>query len=227
MHIGLASLPLHGPDVVDILHTILRQASHLGVMVVCANARSIRVAADAQGFLDDAAHLARDLRIALIIPLFVEETEQDIVAILSPSGNPIAVYSPQTSCRIPVFDVAGLCCGIVVEDALWRRSEPVHTLARRGAQVIFHVHGTVLDEDQRPPRTWCDPDASFHEKTLVCRSAEVRIPLASVGPAHPRQAAATAVIAPDGSCLCHHPYGQPGLLVHQIQDVSSNLGCLA
>ena len=226
MHIGLASLPLHGPDVLDTLHTILLQASHLGVMVVCTNARSIRVAADAQGFIDDAASLARELRLALIIPLVAEATEQDIVAILSPGGNPIAVYSPQTSCRIPVFNVAGMCCGIVMEDALWRRSEPVHILARRGAQVIFHVHGTVLDEDQRPPRTWCDTDASFHEKILVCRSVEAGVPLVSVGPAHPRQAAATAVIAPDGSCLCHHPYGQPGLLVHQIHDATGTQGCL-
>lgn len=30
-------------------------------------------------------------------------------------------------------------------------------------------------------------------------------------------ASATSVIAPDGECLAHQPYGRPGLLVQQIE----------
>ena len=67
------------------------------------------------------------------------------------------------------------------------------------------------------PRHWCDPDAPFFEKAMICRSVENGIYFASVNYALAHQESATSVIGPDGSCLAHLPYGQQGLLIQQLE----------
>jgi hypothetical protein len=52
---------------------------------------------------------------------------------------------------------------------------------------------------------------------MVCRSVENGIFFASVNYALDYQDSATSLVAPDGSCLAHQPYGQPGLLVQQLE----------
>ena len=50
----------------------------------------------------------------------------------------------------------------------------------------------------------------------MCRALENGIHFASVGYALRYQEAATALISPQGACLDHLPYGQPGLLLADI-----------
>lgn len=229
MHIGLASLPLdHGSsDILDTVHALVRQASNLGVGVLCFSSRSITTSEDPAPLIHDAARLAHDCRLALLLPVLDAASGQESVAVIDASGAIHALYQPGVSHCYPVFELAGRCFGLVLGEALWTQGDCLRPLVRHGAQIVFHSHGTVLDGNGIPPRTWCDPDASFHEKALICRSAEARIPIASVGPAHPRQAAATCVVAPDGSCLCHQPYNQPGLLTHHWESPASDFACLS
>lgn len=52
---------------------------------------------------------------------------------------------------------------------------------------------------------------------MVCRSVENGVYFASVNYALACQESATSVIGPDGACLAHQPYGQPGLLIQQLE----------
>ncbi len=51
---------------------------------------------------------------------------------------------------------------------------------------------------------------------MTCRALENAVWFASVNNALAYQEAATAVIAPDGTCLAHGAYGKPGLIVCDI-----------
>lgn len=61
---------------------------------------------------------------------------------------------------------------------------------------------------------------------MICRSIENGVYFASVNYAFSFQDSATSLIAPDGSCLAHQPYGQPGLLVQKL-DMAEATGLLA
>lgn len=228
MHIGLASLSSdYGNNGVhDTMHPLVRQASNLGVGVLCFSSRSMTTREDPSTLAYDVARLAQDYGLALVVPILQEASGQESVAVVDATGNILTLYQPGVSHNYPVFELSGLCFGLVLGDTFWVHGDCLRPIVRRGAHIILHSHGTILNGNSVPPRTWCDPDASFHEKTIICRSAEAQIPIASVGPAHPRQAAATCVVAPDGSCLCHLPYNQPGLLTHHWESPASDFACL-
>jgi predicted amidohydrolase len=76
------------------------------------------------------------------------------------------------------------------------------------------------------PTVFADPANSFHEKAVLCRAAENTCFFATVNCAGVGSPTTSAVVRPDGTLLCHQPYGQPGLLVADI-DVSEATGLLA
>lgn len=51
---------------------------------------------------------------------------------------------------------------------------------------------------------------------MVCRTLENAIFFASVNYALPYPEAATALIGPHGGCIDHAPYGEPSLLIAEI-----------
>jgi predicted amidohydrolase len=116
-----------------------------------------------------------------------------------------------------LFDVKGIPYGIVICHEGWQYPETVRWAAARGAPIVFHATLTGATKSGHAVKKWGAPDSPYYEKAMVCRALENGIFIASVNCALPFQEAATAVIAPDGSCIAHLPYGEPGLLVSDIE----------
>jgi predicted amidohydrolase len=64
--------------------------------------------------------------------------------------------------------------------------------------------------------TFADPANTFHEKAILCRAAENTCFVASVNYASEGSPTTSAIARPDGTLLAWQPYGQPGLLVADL-----------
>jgi predicted amidohydrolase len=102
----------------------------------------------------------------------------------------------------------------------------VRWAARRGAQVVFHPHFGEAEPGSYRPQNFGEPENSFHEKAMLCRSAENTCFFASVNCASVGSPTTSAVARPDGTLLCWQPYGKEGLLVADL-DLSEATGLLA
>jgi predicted amidohydrolase len=244
MRIGLATVPV--PSTIDrAVETILdyiAQAASFGVELLCFPAaylpglrgRKFRIPLCEQDQIRAARETVRrraaQHAIAVILPLEwpTDKGLYNMVQVISPSGGIIGtqcktqldpgeedIYVPGKGRRI--FDLKGVSFGVVICDEGWKYPETVRWAARRGASIVFHPQCTGSNATGHTPRHWCDPDAPFYEKAMVCRSVENGVYFASVNYALACQESATSVIGPDGACLAHQPYGQPGLLIQQLE----------
>ena len=120
--------------------------------------------------------------------------------------------------RRSLFAVDGVPFGITICHEGWRYPEATRWAAARGAKVVFHPQLTGSDTDPTAvtPARWGDPDAPYYEKAMILRAAENAVWFASVNYAFARQESATSVVDPDGACADHLPYGEAGLLVHDL-----------
>jgi predicted amidohydrolase len=131
---------------------------------------------------------------------------------LDPSED--ATYAPGTERR--VFRAGALTFGVVICHEGWRYPETVRWAARRGAQVVFHPHFGEAEPGAFRPTRFADPANTFHEKAALCRAAENGCFFATVNCASEGSATTSAIAAPDGTLLCHQPYGEAGLLVAEL-----------
>jgi predicted amidohydrolase len=115
-----------------------------------------------------------------------------------------------------VFTAGTLTFGIVICHEGWRYPETVRWAVRRGAQVVFHPHAHIAEPESYRPLTFADPANTFHEKAMLCRAAENTCYFASVNYASDGSGTTSAIARPDGTLQCHHPYGQDGLLVADL-----------
>lgn len=115
-----------------------------------------------------------------------------------------------------LFMLDGVPFGITICHEGWRYPESVRWSARRGARVVFHPHITGGDGTGIVPRFWGDPAGAYYEKTMVARAAENVLYYASANYALADQETATSLIAPDGRCVAHTPYGEEALLVADL-----------
>ncbi len=141
---------------------------------------------------------------------------------LDPSEE--SVYSPGSQRR--VFQCSGLTFGIVICHEGWRYPETVRWAARNGAQIVFHPHTELVDDEHFRPSGFADPHNSFHEKAALCRAAENTCYFATVNNAILGASTTSAVISPDGTLLAHQPHGQHGVLIADV-DLSEATGYLA
>ena len=118
--------------------------------------------------------------------------------------------------RRRLFAVDGVPFGIAICHEGWRYPETVRWAARRGAPVVFHPHVTGGDGRGTVPRYWGDPAAAYYEKAMIARAVENVVYFASANYALPDQETATSLIAPDGRCIAHTPYGEEALLVADL-----------
>lgn len=125
-----------------------------------------------------------------------------------------------------VFTAGPLTFGIVICHEGWRYPETVRWAARRGAQVVFHPHAHVAEPGSYRPTSFADPANTFHEKAVMCRAAENTCWFASVNCASEGSGTTSAIARPDGTLHCWQPYGEPGLLVADV-DLSLASGLLA
>ncbi|HET8934877.1 MAG TPA: carbon-nitrogen hydrolase family protein [Polyangiales bacterium] len=135
-----------------------------------------------------------------------------------------AVYEP--GCERRLFEIDDLCFGIVICHEGFRYPEATRWAARRGAQLVFDPFYDEGEPGAFQPTEFADSRSSFHEKTFLCRAAENSCFFAAVNCASPGSATTSAVVRPDGSLLCYQPYGQPGLLVCDI-DPAEATGLMA
>ncbi len=133
-------------------------------------------------------------------------------------------YTPGDGRR--VFHTGPLTFGVAICHEGWRYPETVRFAARAGAQIVFHPHLHEAEPGSFVPTTFADPRNSFHEKALLCRAAENTCYIASVNYASDGAPTTSAVVRPDGTLLCHQPYGRAGLLLADL-DLEQATGLLA
>jgi predicted amidohydrolase len=124
------------------------------------------------------------------------------------------------------FQADPLTFGVAICHEGWRYPETVRWAARRGAQVVFHPHFHEAEPGSYRPTSFADPANTFHEKAVLCRAAENTCYVATVNCASPGSPTTSAVARPDGTLLCHQPYGEEGLLVADL-DLAAATGLLA
>lgn len=142
---------------------------------------------------------------------------------LDPSED--AIY-PAFGSERRIFTAGPLTFGVVICHEGWRYPETVRWAVRRGAQVVFHPHAHVAEPGSHRPTAFADPRNSFHEKAMLCRAAENTCYFASVNCASEGSGTTSAIARPDGTLLCHQPYGEAGLLVADL-DLREATGLLA
>lgn len=141
---------------------------------------------------------------------------------LDPSEE--GTYMPGSGRR--VFQAGPLTFGVAICHEGWRYPESVRWPALHGAQVVFHPHFHQAEPGSYRPTTFADPANSFHEKAALCRAAENTCFFATVNYASEGSPTTSAVVRPDGTLLCHQPYGKAGLLLADL-DLSEATGLLA
>ena len=131
---------------------------------------------------------------------------------IAPSEDPF--YVPGDTRQL--FEVDGVKFGVAICHEGWRYPETVRWAAVRGAKVVFHPHQTGSDKEGERPVGWGTASA-YYEKAMMMRSIENTIYFASVNYALRFQESATCVIGPSGGCQAFLPYGEEGVLVHDIK----------
>ena len=134
------------------------------------------------------------------------------------------VYSPGSARR--VFQAGPLVFGVVICHEGWRYPETVRWAVRHGAHIVFHPHIHEAEPGGYRPSSFADPANTFHEKAALCRAAENTCYFATVNFASDASPTTSAMVRPDGTLLCHQPYGEPGLLIADI-DIEAATGLLA
>lgn len=133
---------------------------------------------------------------------------------LDPSEEEDGRYEPGDARQI--YEISGVRFGVVICHEGFRYPETSRWAARRGAQLIFHPFYDEAVPGAFQPSVFADPRNTFHEKALLCRAAENSCFFAAVNCASAGSPTTSAVVGPDGVLLSYQPYGQPGLLVYDV-----------
>ena len=115
-----------------------------------------------------------------------------------------------------VFRSGPLAFGVAICHEGWRYPETVRWAARRGAHVVFHPHFHEAEPGSYRPTRFADSANTFHEKAALCRAAENTCYFATVNFASAGSPTTSAVVRPDGTLLAFQPYGEPGLLLVDV-----------
>jgi predicted amidohydrolase len=184
---------------------------------------------DLEFALSQVQQFARRWRTALILPMdwddpagilniaFVISAEGKLLGRqtknqLDPSEDAIFVAGNTRQ----VFEVAGVRFGISICHEGFRYPETVRWAAVQGASIVFHPHCTGSNKAGQLPIEWQGKTNGYYEHAMTCRALENEIYFASVNYAFAFQKSATCVVSPQGECISYQPYGQPGLLVVDI-----------
>ncbi|MFB2118802.1 carbon-nitrogen hydrolase family protein [Parapedobacter sp. 2B3] len=179
--------------------------------------------------LAQAQAIATRHRIAIILPMdwFIGDQVYNVAQVISAEGQLLGyqakvqldpsedeIWRPGDVRQ--VFEVEGLVFGIAICHEGFRYPETVRWAARRGAKVVFHPHFSGGNKEGVILREWGHKDNPYYEKAMQMRALENTIYFASVNYATTYQESGSAIIAPDGTCLVHQQYGEPGITVSDI-----------
>ncbi|RAJ08713.1 putative amidohydrolase [Chitinophaga skermanii] len=193
-----------------------------------------------QAALDHAAATAAKYQMGIILPMdwFEGDSLLNVAFVIAPDGSVLGyqaktqldpteevIWKAGTAHR--VFTIDELTFGITICHEGFRYPESVRWPARRGAQVVFHPHCTGSNVDEAEMLTeWGAISNPYYEKAMMMRSMENTIFFASANYAMRYPESASSLIAPNGTCLAHAPYGEPGVFVYDI-NLAEATGLLA
>jgi predicted amidohydrolase len=183
-----------------------------------------------QDALQKVCAIARKNDIAIIIPadMHVTDNVMNVAYVISKSGE---VLGYQTKNQLDpseddkwapgstrnIFEVDGLRFGITICHEGFRYPESVRWAARNGAHIVFHPNCTGNDVEGEQLKEWGAGENPYYEKAQMMRALENTIYFAPCNYAFKYAHSASSVVAPDGSCVTHQPYGQPGVIVADIE----------
>ena len=183
--------------------------------------------------------IAAENNIAIIIPMdwYSGEKLYNVAYVIGSKGEVLGYQTKnqldptEDNLWVPgkertLFEVNGLKFGITICHEGFRYPESVRWSAQRGAHVVFHPHFGGSNTKGVKPAEFGHKDNPYYEKAMMMRALENTIYFASVNYASEYPDSASAVIAPDGSCVAHESYGKAGVLVADI-DLSKATGLLA
>jgi 5-aminopentanamidase len=189
--------------------------------------------------LDKARQIAAENNIAIILPMdwYAPEGFLNVAQVISNTGELLGyqaktqldptednTWVPGTERRI--FEINGIKFGIVICHEGFRYPELTRWAARRGAKIVFHPHFGGSDSHGITPTEWGNKDNPYYEKAMMMRALENTVYFASSNYATRYPESASSLIGPDGNCVMHQPYGEPGVLVVEI-DTRLATGLLA
>lgn len=128
---------------------------------------------------------------------------------LDPSEDKI--WQPGSSRH--VFELDGVKFAISICHEGFRYPETVRWAARQGVKIVFHPNYTGSNIQGPRLREWGHRDNPYYEKAQMLRAMENTIYFAPCNYAFQYPESASSVIAPDGTCLVHQAYGQPGIVI--------------
>ena len=235
----------------DLATGAIREAGEAGAAVVCFpecyvpgyRVGSTAIAAPHARFLDSAwarvEEAARTARVAVLLGTerIVGERRRITTLIVDRNGARLAFHDKtqldpseestfEAGTERHVYTTGPLTFGISICHEGWRYPETVRWAAMRGAQVVFHPHFHAAEPGGYRPSTFADPANTFHEKAVLCRAAENTCFVATVNYASEGSPTTSAIARPDGSLLAYQPYGQPGVLIADL-DLTEATGLLA
>jgi predicted amidohydrolase len=243
IRIALANLdiPSSPEDSVERVLGALPRAADAGARIVCFPEAYVpgypwgdRRPANVPASFLDAAHAAvakaaAECGIAVVLGTerFVSERPRLTALVIRPDGE-LAGFQDKVQLDMSeearyeagserkLFEVDGVRFGVVICHEGFRYPETVRWAARRGAQLVFHPFYDEAVPGGFQPTEFADPRNTFHEKAFLCRAAENGCFFAAVNCASPGSPTTSAVVRPDGTLLCYQPYGEPGLLVCDV-----------
>jgi len=115
-----------------------------------------------------------------------------------------------------IFEVNGLKFGITICHEGFRYPESVRYSAMHGAQIVFHPHLAGSNLEGGVPVEWAHKDSPYYEKAQMMRALENTIYFATSNYALDYPESASAIIAPDATCMAHQPYGKTGIVIADI-----------
>lgn len=181
--------------------------------------------------LDSVSRFAKEHSICVIIPMdwYHEGQALNIAHVISSNGEVLGYQAKnqldpsEDTTWIPgtgrvLFEEKGVKFGIVICHEGFRYPETVRWAAMRDATIVFHPLFAGSDAKGKQLSEWGHKENPYYEKAAMLRAMENTIYFASVNYTTRFSEAATALIAPDGQCVAHQPYGKPGVLIATIDE---------
>ncbi len=253
MKIALASPPIPRSihDGLESLQSLSADAAEQGAEIVCFPESFLpgypgmgypikdRTQQVLQEALVKATAIAKTNNIAIILPMdgYIDGQLYNLAQVIDKDGE---ILGHQTKNQLDpsedhiwtagekrqLFEVAGLKFGITICHEGFRYPESVRWCAFNGAHIVFHPHFSGSNDQGPILKTFGAIENPYYERAMMMRALENTIYFASVNYASNYPESASAVIAPDGSCIQHQAYGEAGVLAVDI-DPDKATGLLA
>ncbi|HTN39114.1 MAG TPA: carbon-nitrogen hydrolase family protein [Arachidicoccus sp.] len=185
--------------------------------------------------LDRVCQMATENSIAVVLPMDWYESGRllNIAYVISRTGEPLGYQTknqldptedlfwlPGTERQL--FDIDGLKFGITICHEGFRYPESVRWAATRGAQLVFHPNCTGSNIQGPHLVEWGHKNNPYYEKAQMLRAMENGIFVAGVNYTFNYPDSTSAIVDPDGNCICSQPYREAGVSMAEIDPGKAN-----